>query len=140
MKSEELLIYIMSQIQLITDKYKKINVCNVGEKKLCNNHPLVAQKPGTGCCTTCQFHDINIGCTIYNLCCMSYFCDAVKDKIEPADWIKLKSTLIILQGFGLGPRETWNQQIRTFERKRMLLDCTIDDFYNIFKRIFEDEK
>lgn len=140
MTVEDLMNYVLTQIVPITNKYKDLNICNVGQDKMCVN-PAPWRIPGNGCCTDCPHHTIAKGCTIVNLCCIAFFCYKVKDKIDPLDWKKLKSILIILQGLGLEPRTTWEEQIRTLDiMQQSLLDCTMDDLYNLCKIIFEHEK
>jgi hypothetical protein len=139
MTTEDLLVYILSKIKPIRDKYKDINICNVGPEHLCENTKMW-QKPGTGCCIGCHYHTIKNGCNIINLCCLSFFCDEVKNKIDPADWKKMKSVILVLQGFGLDPRTTWQQQINTMKLRENFLKSKTEDFYEIFKAILENEK
>lgn len=131
MTTEELLNYILSNIQPITNKYK--SVCHIGSDQYCIDDKT-QWKLGSGCCYKCNHHSSK-GCTITNLCCICYFCDSVKDKIEPNDWIKLKSILILLQSFGLQPRQSWEYQIILIDSKKVLYNITNEDLYHIFKCI-----
>lgn len=135
METTELLKYIKTEIQKIKDKYSACNVCNIGPGLMCkNNKPW--RIPGHGCCTDCVYHEEKRGCTITNLCCMSFYCLETKDKFEETDWIKLKSTVILLQSLGLEPRETWDEQMIKMEIRTHLLDVETEDIYNLFKTIF----
>ena len=134
MRAEEIMKYVQTKLGEILSKYKDQNVCNVGPGLMCRN-PQPWRKPGSGCCIDCKHHKEDVGCTIVNLCCMSFFCENVKDQLDPEDWTKFKSTLIVLQGLGLEPRDTWDEQQMILSVKMLRFNFNPDDVYNLFKTI-----
>ena len=138
-QAEDVLQYVLSKVNPICDKYKSLNLCNVGGGKECSaNRPW--HNTGTGCCTDCEYVDKNTGCTIVNLCCITYFCNELKHKITSEDWKTLRSTRLVLHGVGLNASESWDVQIETINKNIEQYQLDMVDLYNIFKTIYNHEK
>jgi len=50
---------------------------------LCGNCP-VSVSSATGCCGTCEFHDVTKGCTLRNLACLSHTCPSLMNRLRQA--------------------------------------------------------
>lgn len=136
MNSDDVLKYVQERLEILLSKYKEKNICGLGCDRFCNNNDL-NYRIGSGCCVDCSHHNINSGCSITNLCCMSFFCDSVKNQIDEQDWIRFKSTLIILQSLGLEPRDEWYIQLIALDIKIKQLRIKPEDLFNLFKDILE---